>query len=74
MEGLFIDPHQAARFIWFAFVLNTAKTVSPLAMISFVVVVEFDLPDCFKNTDVLKLRGRGNISISELSLTEKQYL
>lgn len=55
MEGLFIDPHKTARFIWFAFVLNTAKTVSPLAMIPFVVVVEFDLPDCFKNANVVKL-------------------
>lgn len=66
MEGLFIDPHKTARFIWFAFVLNTAKTVSPLAMIPFVVVVEFDLPDCFKNANVVKLWGKGNMSVSEL--------
>lgn len=65
-EGLFIDPHKTACFIWFAFVLNTAKTVTPLAMIPLVVVVEFDLPDCFKNANVVKLQGRGNISVSEL--------
>lgn len=55
VEGLFIDPHETACFIWFAFVLNTAKAVSPLAMIPFVVVVEFDLPDCLKNSNVIKL-------------------
>lgn len=35
-------------------------------MIPLVVVVEFDLPDCFKNANVVKLQGRGNISVSEL--------
>lgn len=66
MEGLFVDPHKTARFIWFAFILDTAKAVSPLAMIPFVVVVEFDLPDRFKNANVIKLQGRVNISVSEL--------
>jgi len=66
VEGLFIDPHKTACFIWFAFILNTAKAVSPLAVIPFVVIVEFDLPDCFKNTDVVKLQGRRNISVTEL--------
>lgn len=55
MEGLFVDPHKTACFIRFAFVLNTAKTVSPLAVIPFVVVVEFDLPDRFKSANVVKL-------------------
>lgn len=55
MEGLFVDPHKTACLIRFAFVLNAAKTVAPLAVIPFVVVVEFDLPDCFKSANVIKL-------------------
>lgn len=55
VEGLFVDPHKTACLIRFAFVLNAAKTVAPLAVIPFVVVVEFDLPDCFKSANVIKL-------------------
>lgn len=57
-EGLLIDPHEAARLIGFAFILDAAKAVSPLAVVSLVIVVEFDLPDCFKSAKVSDLKRK----------------
>lgn len=55
MEHLFIDPHQASGLIGFALIFNAAEAVAPLAMISFMVVVEFYLPYGLKTPNVFKL-------------------
>lgn len=55
MEHLFIDPHQASSLIGFALIFNAAEAVAPLAMISFMVVVEFYLPYRLKTPNVFKL-------------------
>lgn len=56
-KQFFIYPHKSACVIWFALVLDAVKAVSPLAVVSFVVVVELDLPDGLKKAFLRKLLG-----------------
>lgn len=49
------DPHQTVGLVWFALVLDAAEAVAPLAVVSLVVVVEFDLPHSLKDSSCLKL-------------------
>ena len=51
-EGLLIHPHEAAGLIGLAFILNDRERTSPLAMVSLVVIVEFDLPHCLEGPNV----------------------
>lgn len=50
-----IDPHQAVGLIRFALILDAAEAVAPLAVVSFVVVVEFHLPCSLKEASCCKL-------------------
>lgn len=53
---LLVDPHECARVIWLALVLNAVEAVSPLAVIPLVVVVVFHLPHCFKRSQLCELK------------------
>ena len=56
-EGLLIHPHEAAGLIGLAFILNDRERTSPLAMVSLVVIVEFDLPHCLEGPNVCERHG-----------------
>jgi len=56
-EGLLVHPHEAARLIGLAFILNDRERASPLAVISLVVIVELDLPYRLEGPNVSELRG-----------------
>ena len=55
-KHFFIDPHQAARLVGFALILYAVEAVSPLAVVSLVVVVEFHLPHSLKEASLVKLQ------------------
>lgn len=47
-KRLLVDPHECARVVGFAFVLDAVEAVSPLAVVPLVVVVELYLPHGLK--------------------------
>lgn len=56
-EGLLIHPHEAARLIGLAFILNDGERASPLAVVSLVVIVELDLPHRLEGPNVSERHG-----------------
>lgn len=55
-EGLLVHPHEAARLVGLALVLDDGEGASPLAVISLVVIVELDLPHRLEGPNVGELR------------------
>lgn len=54
-KHLLVDPHECARVVGFAFVLDAVEAVSPLAVVPLVVVVELHLPHGFKHPHLSEL-------------------
>lgn len=55
-EGLLVHPHETARLVGLALVLNDGEGASPLAVVSLVVIVELDLPHRLEGPNVSELR------------------
>lgn len=55
-EGLFVHPHEATCLVGLAFIFDDREGASPLAVVSLMVIVEFDLPHRLEGPDVCKLR------------------
>lgn len=68
VERLLVDPHQAARLIGFALILDVVELVAELAVLALVVVVVLHLPDRFELARLGKLdkqRGRRWLSLRQ---------
>lgn len=55
-EGFFVYLYEIAHFVGFVFVFNDGEGVFLLVVVSFVVIVEFDLLYCFEGFNVSELR------------------
>lgn len=58
VKRLLVDPHQGPRLVGFALVLDAAEFVAELAVLPFVVVVVFGLPDCLKGSRLVELERK----------------
>lgn len=56
-EGLLVYPHEAARLIRLALILDDRERASPLAVVSLVVIVELHLPHCLKGPNICERHG-----------------
>lgn len=63
-KHLLVDPHERARVVGLALVLDAVEAVSPLAVVPLVVVVVLHLPHGFKHPQLREL-GRGNTCTGE---------
>lgn len=57
-KRLLVDPHECARVVGFAFVLDAVEAVSPLAVVPLIVVVELHLPHSFKRPCCCELKQK----------------
>lgn len=57
-KQLFVDPHECARVVGFAFILDAVEAVPPLAVVPLVVVVVLHLPHCLKHPCLCELKRR----------------
>ena len=56
-KQLLVDPHQAARLVGLALVLDAVETVASLAVVPLIVVVVLHLPHHFKRAHLWELGG-----------------
>lgn len=57
-KHLLVDPHECARVIGFALILDAVEAISPLAVVPLVVVVKLHLPHCFKQSCFCELKEK----------------
>lgn len=57
-KHLLVDPHEGARVVGFALILNAVEAVSPLAVVPLVVVVVLHLPHGFKHSQLCELKHK----------------
>jgi len=57
-KHLLVDPHERARVVGFAFILDAVEAVSPLAVVPLVVVVVLHLPHRFEHPRLCELRQK----------------
>lgn len=57
-KQLLVDPHERARVVGFALVLDAVEAVAPLAVVPLVVVVVLHLPHRLKHARLCELKGK----------------
>lgn len=57
-KHLLVDPHERARVVGLALVLDAVEAVSPLAVVPLVVVVVLHLPHGFKRPQLCELKRK----------------
>lgn len=57
-KHLLVDPHECARVVGLALVLNAVEAVPPLAVVPLVVVVVLHLPHGFEHSQLGELVGK----------------
>lgn len=57
-KHLLVDPHERARVVGFALILDAVEAIPPLAVIPLVVVVKLHLPHCFKQSRFCELKEK----------------